>query len=112
MTDWELDHREVLAGSIKRSPAKVSVLLNSLDYLLEFVFILETAGAFRLVVKTLGVILTDELYATVEAAQAGFKLKYCGGVETIPLRWSEFLHPEVEWMSRLLFMMNRWRQEH
>lgn len=87
---------------------KSCTLINSLDYRLEYVFILEEEDGFRLVVKHGGLVLTNQTFKSLPQAKEAFSRLYgptSGPAEDRP-DWSEFIDAEQEWFGHLLYIIN------
>jgi hypothetical protein len=87
---------------------KSSTLVNSLDYRLEYVFILKEEDGFRLVVKHGGLVLTNQTFKSLPDARTAFQNLYPGpkGVRRPKPHWSAFIDPEQEWFGHLLYIIN------
>ncbi len=84
----------------KKRP-KVSILINSVHYLLGKVFIVEDKRQFRLIVFSQGKLLTDMTYKTVKGARIAF-LKfwaYKKVIDNINPKWSHFYPPDKYWLE-------------
>jgi hypothetical protein len=80
---------------------KVSILINSVHYLLGKVFIVEDKRQFRLIVFNEGKLLTDMTYKTVKGARIAF-LKFWGykkAIKNINPIWSHFYPPDKYWLE-------------
>ncbi len=83
----------------EEEPIKVSLLINSIYYFIESVFIMAVKEGFRLVVIHQGRLLTDQTYKTVKGARIAF-LKHYGYKawrEGTKAEWSVFYPPESQW---------------
>lgn len=87
---------------------KSCILVNSLEYRLEYVFILEEEDGFRLVVKHGGLVMTNQTFQLLTDAKNAFLRLYgqsdsAGGPTP---DWSGFIDPEQEWFGHLLYTIN------
>lgn len=80
---------------------KISILVSSVYYFLEFVFIIAEGGCFRLVVMHNNKLLTYKAFKSVKAARAGFTRLYGSKVwkEGLKPNWSLFYHPAAKWLD-------------
>ncbi len=87
---------------------KSCTLINSLDYSLEYVFILEEEDGFRLVVKHGGLILTNQIFKSLQNARTAFAELYNppGTAHKPAPDWSGFVDAEQEWFGHLLYIIN------
>jgi hypothetical protein len=80
---------------------KVSILMNSVHYLLSRVFIFKEKGQYRLIVFNQGKLLTDAKYKTAKGARIAF-LKlwwYRKERENVMPKWTHFYTPEKNWFE-------------
>jgi len=87
---------------------KSCTLINSLDYSLEYVFILKEEDGYRLVVKHGGTILTNQTFKNLLDARNVFADLYIpsGAAHTPAPDWSGFVDTEQEWYGHLLYIIN------
>lgn len=81
------------------TPAKISLLTNSLHFCIAHVFIMETSEVYRLMAIHQGEIKSDETYKTPKGAKIAF-LKFFGKnaiFEGVKPQWTPFFHPEPDW---------------
>lgn len=85
----------------EEDPVKVSLLINSIYYFIESVFITSVKDGYRLVVMHQGRLLTDRTYKTVKGARIAFlKLYgYKAWREGTKAEWSVFYPPESQWLN-------------
>lgn len=86
----------------REEPIKVSLLINSIFYFLENVFIMTVEEGFRLIVIHQGYLLTDEIYKTLKGAKIAF-LKfwnYKAWEEGVRPQWSHLYPPETKWLDK------------
>ncbi len=88
---------------------KISILTNSLHYLLSRVFIFKEKGQYRLIVFNLGELLTDASYKTAKGARIAFlKLwSYRREIENAKPKWSHFYQPDVKWLQKNLDLIDK-----
>jgi hypothetical protein len=81
---------------------RISMLVNSISYFLETVFILAKDGVFRLVVIHNGRILTDKAYGSARGAKIAFSRRYSDKAwnDAIEAFWSEFYDPGTKWFKK------------
>lgn len=82
-------------------PIKVALLVNSVYFFIESVFILETPDGYRLLAIHQGKLLADETYKTPKGAKIAF-LKFFGykaWEEGVKTQWTPFYPPEQPWLD-------------
>ncbi len=81
--------------------SKISILISSIYYFLDFVFIIAEGGGFRLVVMHNKKLLTYRTYKTVKAARIAFFKLYGAKAwkEGLKPYWSVFYHPAAKWLA-------------
>ena len=86
----------------EKKPVKVSLLINSIYYFIESVFIMAVKDGYRLVVMHRGRLLTDRTYKSVKGARIAFlKLYgYKAWREGARAEWSIFYPPEPQWLNK------------
>jgi hypothetical protein len=79
----------------------ISMLINSIYYFIECVFILRTQNKYRLVVLHHSRVLLDKYYQTVRGCRIAFEklFKNKAWDETIKPEWSHFYDPDKEWLQ-------------
>ena len=79
----------------------VAVLLNSVYYFLQHVFIIVTADDYRLVVLHNNRILTDSRYETMRGAKIAFYKLYSEKAwkMNVRARWSPVYNPDRDWID-------------
>ena len=89
--------QEFQTGEAKR----ISILINSIYYFIECVYILILHDHCRLIVLHHGRVLTDKRYKTVRGARIAFaKLyKHKGWKEGIKAQRSHLYDPEAKWLE-------------
>jgi hypothetical protein len=95
---------QIEPGMEVKNEKKIISLINSIHYLLDYVFIVFEKDSFRLVVNRYGKILTDEKYKTLKGAKIAF-LKLHGFLafnEKIRANWSHIYTPDKEWLEQRL----------
>jgi len=80
---------------------KVSILTNSVHYLLSRVFICKEKVQYRLIVFNQGKLLTDATYKTARGARIAFLKRwwYRGDKENAKPKWTHFYTPEKNWLE-------------
>jgi hypothetical protein len=88
---------------------KISILISSIYYFLDFVFIITEGGCFRLVVIHNKKLLTNRAYKSVKAARAAFTRLYDEKAwkEDIKPNWSVFYRPDAKWLNERREVMNK-----
>lgn len=81
--------------------AKISMLVSSIYYFLDFVYIIAEGGRFRLVVMHNKQLLTYRTYRTLRGARAAFSRLYGAKAwkEGLKPNWSVFYHPAAKWLA-------------
>ena len=79
----------------------ISMLINSVYYFIQCVFIMKTKNKYRLVVLHNGKVLYDSYYTTERGGKIAFgKLfKYKAWSEGINAEWSHFYDPDKDWLK-------------
>jgi hypothetical protein len=79
----------------------ISILINSIHYFIECVYILRSKNKYRLVVLQHSRVLLDKEYPTANGGRIAFArlFKYKAWDETIKAKWSHFYDPEKEWLD-------------
>lgn len=88
---------------------KISILISSIYYFLDFVFIISEENCFRLVVMHNKQLITNRTYKTVKAAKIAFSRLYGSKAwkEGLKPNWSVFYHPAVEWLNERKEIINK-----
>lgn len=91
---------------------KISILISSVYYFLDFVFIMAERNCFRLVVIHNRQLLTYKKYETVKGAKIGFSRLYSykvwkGGIKP---NWSVFYNPTTEWLDERREIITKYTQ--
>jgi hypothetical protein len=88
----------------KEETVRISLLINSVYYFIESVFIAETSAGYRLSVTHHGAVLTDEIYKTLKGARIGFTKRYGHKAweEGVKPHWTPFYPPEKKWLKEKL----------
>ncbi len=82
-------------------PTRISLMVNSVYFFIESVFILETAEGYRLLAIHQGKLIADETYKTPKGARIAF-LKFFGDKaweEGVKPQWTPFYPPEQPWLD-------------
>lgn len=89
------------AGAQERSPKTISLLINSIHYFVECVFILENYDHYRLVVIHGGKVQMDARYDTLRGARISFSKLYRNKAwqDGTKPQWSHFYDPDVQWLN-------------
>lgn len=85
----------------RNTPTRISLLINSVYFFIESVFIMETARGYRLLAIHQGRLITDQTYKTPKGAKIAF-LKFFGykaWEEGVKTRWTPFYPPEQPWLD-------------
>jgi hypothetical protein len=79
----------------------ISILINSIHYFIDCVYILRSKNKYRLVVLQHSRVLLDKEYPTANGGRIAFTrlFKYKAWDETIKAKWSHFYDPEKEWLD-------------
>lgn len=100
----KLSKLDVELGQKDEKPIQISLLVNSIYYFIESVFIMAVNKGYRLVAIHQGRLLTDEIYKTARGARIAF-LKLYGNKawrNGVKAEWSRFYPPEPEWFGEKL----------
>lgn len=98
----DLEHDFIHPGYQKKeSPRNISLLINSVYYFIECVFILELASHYRLIVLHRGKVLTDTVYRTIRGARIAFAKLYRSNAWRPDIKpyWTPFYNPDEEWLQ-------------
>ena len=108
----KIDHMpelELRVKPVQEPVLKISRLINSIYYFIEFVFIIAENEGYRLVAIHQGKLLTDRTYKTAKGARIAF-LKFWnyrawkGGVK---VKWSHFFPPDPKWLKKKLEQIDK-----
>lgn len=88
-------------GGQQEKAQSMSLLINSIYYFIECVFILSLPNRYRLVVLHHGRVLTDACYETLRGARIAFSKLYSHKAwrEGVKAQWSHFYDPDSEWLG-------------
>jgi len=88
-------------GQETETPIRISLLINSIYYFIESVFIMAVKEGYRLVVIHQGRLLTDEMYKTAGGARVAFIKRYGNKAwrDGVKAEWSRFYPPESNWLG-------------
>ncbi len=80
---------------------EISILINSVYFFIEFVFILRFHDHYRLVVLHRRKVLTDARYRTLKGARIAFSRMFRrkSWKEGTKAQWSPFYNPDIEWLT-------------
>jgi hypothetical protein len=80
----------------------ISMLINSVYYFIECVFILQSKDKFRLVALHQSRVLCDKYYNTVRGCRIAFDklFKNKAWNEEIKAEWSHFYDPDKQWLEK------------
>jgi hypothetical protein len=80
---------------------EISILISSIYYFLDFVYIVAEEGCFRLVVMHNKKLLTYKTYKSVKDARIAFSKLYGAKIWKAGLKpnWSIFYHPAAKWLD-------------
>lgn len=83
------------------NPINISLLINSIYYYIESVFIMAVKEGYRLVVIHQGRLLTDEIYKTARGARIAFLKRFGDKAwrDGVKAEWSRFYPPESRWLG-------------
>lgn len=79
----------------------ISLLINSIYYFIDCVYILKSKNRYRLVVLQHSKVLFDKYYPTVRGCRIAFQkfFKEKAWSEEIKAQWSHFYDPDSEWLE-------------
>jgi hypothetical protein len=88
-------------GSQEEKVQAMSLLINSIYYFIECVFILSLPDCYRLVVLHNGRVLTDVCYETLRGAKIAFSKLYHhkAWAKGVKAQWSHFYRPDADWLD-------------
>ena len=93
--------------TIKQEPGTeekimISILINSVHYFIQYVFILQTKNKYRLVALHDNRVLIDKYYHTEKGCRIAFQklFKDKAWSEDIKAQWSHFYDPDKHWMDK------------
>lgn len=88
-------------GVQEKYPMTISMLINSVYYFIECVFILDFHDHYRLVALHSGKVLIDASYETLRGARIAFSKLYGDKAwsEEIKAQWSHFYDPDARWLD-------------
>lgn len=96
-----LSHSEIQpAPTSRRDKAKISRLINSIYYFIEYVFILKKGSGYRLFALHNRRVLIDKTYQTMRGAKIAFGKSYPN--EGIKAEWSDLYPPDPPWLEQKL----------
>jgi hypothetical protein len=89
-------------GAHEKNPMTISMLINSVYYFIECVFILDFQDHYRLVALHNGKVLIDASYETLRGARIAFARLYGDKAwsEEIKAQWSHFYDPDTRWLEK------------
>lgn len=114
--DAKMEKRETGPGTESSQAidldTKISILISSIYYFLDFVFIISEGGCFRLVVMHNKQLITYRTYKTVKAAKIAFSRLFGSKAwkEGLKPNWSIFYHPAAEWLNERKEIINKFIQ--
>ena len=104
--------RRPVSLQTKVDSTKISILISSVYYFLDFVFIMAERDCFRLVVIHNRRLLTYKKYKTVKSAKIGFSRLYSHKAwkEGLKPNWSVFYNPTTEWLDERREIIKKYTQ--
>ncbi len=89
------------AGIQEKKPTNISMLINSIHYFIQCVFILDFDDHYRLVALHNGKVLIDASYETLRGAKIAFAKMYGykAWSEETKAKWSHFYDPDTRWLE-------------
>ncbi|MGD2085445.1 MAG: hypothetical protein PVH61_04595 [Candidatus Aminicenantes bacterium] len=94
---------EEQTGVQEKNPMTISMLINSVYYFIECVFILDFHNHYRLVALHGGRVLIDASYNTPRGARIAFSKLYGDKAKAwsreIKAQWSHFYDPDTRWLE-------------
>jgi len=97
-----------------KNEVKISRLLNSIYYFLDYVFIIITEKDYRLVILHHDQVIMDVHYNTLRGAKIAFA-KYFGErawTEEVQSQWTHTYPPDNDWISEKLEILEKYSGEH
>jgi hypothetical protein len=92
---------------------KISRLLNSIYYFLDFVFVIISEKGYRLVILHQDQVIMDVHYNSLRGAKIAFA-KYFGErawAEEVQSQWSHTYQPDNDWLSEKLEILEKYSRE-
>jgi hypothetical protein len=88
-------------GIQEKKPTTISMLINSVYYFIECVFILDFHDHYRLVALHGGKVLIDANYETIRGARIAFSKLYGDKAwsKEVKAKWSRFYDPDACWLE-------------
>ena len=85
----------------KTGTTTISLLINSVYYFIECVFILSLCDGYRLVALHNGRVLTDASYESLKGARIAFTKLYSDKAwrRGTKAQWSHFYDPDLRWLE-------------
>jgi len=79
----------------------ISVLINSIHYFIQYVFIVKIKDKYRLVVQHNNKVLRDMYYKTERGCRIAFAklFKEKAWSEDIKAQWSHLYDPDIDWLE-------------
>ena len=80
----------------------ISLLVNSIYFFLQCVFIIKAEDGYRLVALHNGKVLTDITYDSLRGARIAFSKLYGNKAweEDVKAQWSHFYDPDSRWLAK------------
>jgi hypothetical protein len=80
---------------------KLCSLINPAFYFIDWVYIVERQGGFRLIANHKGNLLFDKHYKTLHGAKIAFSklFKHLGWKKRMKAQWSPFYEPDSNWLK-------------
>jgi len=81
--------------------AEICILINSVFYLVDSVFIIRKKGYYCLVVRHKGKLLMDKTFKTLRGAKIAFSklFKHRNWRENVKAEWSLLFEPDIHWLE-------------
>jgi hypothetical protein len=101
---YNMPETELQVKPVQEPVQKMSRLINSIYYFIEFVFIIVENEGYRLVSMHQGKLLTNQIYKTAKGARIAF-LKfwnYRAWKEGVKPKWSVFYPPDAKWLKKIM----------
>ena len=92
----------VIQHKLRKAEEKIvnlCILINSIYYFIEYVFIIANENSYQLIVMHRGRILVNKSYRTAKAAKIAFAKMYSQKAwqKGVKADWSHFYNPDSKW---------------
>ena len=105
----------VIQHKLKKSDEKVvklCILINSIYYFLEYVFVIDNKDSYQLIVMHRGRVLKNKSYSSAKGAKIAFSKMYehKAWQKGVKPDWSHFYNPDQKWFLKKPLKMCHYHQ--